>query len=62
VPYLLGRPYPATLPVVAYQYYTDIDLGARPVAMAICVVIALLVGALVGAYMSLSQRFLRRTV
>jgi putative spermidine/putrescine transport system permease protein len=61
VPYLLGRPYPATLPVVAYQYYTDIDLGARPVAMAICVVIALLVGTLVALYMALSQRFLRRT-
>ena len=61
VPYLLGRPYPATLPVVAYQYYTDVDLNARPVAMAICVVIAVLVGALVALYMSLSQRFLRRT-
>lgn len=59
VPFLLGRPYPATLPVVAYQYYSDVDLNARPVAMAICVVIALLVGSLVAAYMALTRRFLR---
>jgi len=60
VPYLLGRPYPATLPVVAYQYYSDIDLDARPTAMAISVVIALLVGALVAVYSALSNRYLRR--
>ena len=60
VPFLLGRPYPATLPVVAYQYYSDVDLGARPVALAICVVIALLVSVLVGVYMALSSRYLRR--
>ncbi len=61
VPVLLGRPYPATLPVVAYQYASDTDLNARPVAMAIAVVIALLVGALVAVYMAASERFLRRT-
>lgn len=59
VPFLLGRPYPATLPVVAYQYYSDVDLNARPVAMAICVVIALLVGSLVAVYMALTRRLLR---
>ncbi len=61
VPFLLGRPFPATLPVVAYQYYSDIDLNARPVAMAISVVIALLVGTLVAAYMALTRRFVRAT-
>lgn len=32
VPYLLGRPYPATLPVVAYQYFeaVNLQLGPRP--------------------------------
>ena len=60
VPFLLGRPYPATLPVVAYQYYTNIDLQSRPEAMAISVVIALLVGLLVAVYFALSQR-VRRT-
>lgn len=61
VPYLLGRPYPATLPVVAYQYYTNVDLNARPVAMAICVVIAVLIASLVALYMLLAERFVRRT-
>ena len=35
VPFLLGRPFPATLPVVAYQQFRDPDLAARPLAMAI---------------------------
>ena len=61
VPYLLGRPYPATLPVVAYQYATDVDLQSRPEAMAISVVIAVLISALVAVYFALSQRYLRRT-
>jgi putative spermidine/putrescine transport system permease protein len=60
VPYLLGRPYPATLPVVAYQNYTDTDLAARPVSMAIAVFIAVFVGLLVLLYMKLSDRYLRR--
>lgn len=59
VPFLLGRPYPATLPVVAYQYYRDVDLNARPTAMAICVLVAVLVGALVAAYLALTRRLLR---
>jgi len=60
VPFLLGRPFPATLPVVAYQSYTDSDLTARPQAMAISVVIALGVGLLVLAYLRLSERVLGR--
>lgn len=60
VPYLLGRSYPATLPVVAYQSYTDTDLAARPVAMAEAVFIAVFVGLLVLLYMRLSDRYLRR--
>lgn len=61
VPFLLGRPFPATLPVVSYQYYVDTDLNARPTAMAISVLIALLVGSLVAVYMALTRRFLRST-
>jgi putative spermidine/putrescine transport system permease protein len=56
VPFLLGRPFPATLPVVAYQQFRDPDLAARPLAMAIAVVTALLVGACAVAYLSLSER------
>ena len=59
VPYLLGRSYPTTLPVVAFRAYTDVDLDARPEAMAICVVIALLVGALAFTYLRLLDHFAR---
>lgn len=61
VPFLLGRPFPATLPVVAYQRFRDPDLAARPLAMAIAVLTALLVGACAVAYLSLSDRLRRRT-
>ncbi|MFP4636648.1 MAG: ABC transporter permease [Nitriliruptoraceae bacterium] len=43
VPLLLGRSFPAVLPVLAHRRYTDIDLDARPEAMAISVVITLVV-------------------
>ena len=59
VPYLLGRSYPTTLPVVAFRTYTDVDLNARAESMAICVVIALLVGALAFAYLRLLDRWAR---
>jgi putative spermidine/putrescine transport system permease protein len=61
VPYLLGRSYPATLPVVAFRAYTDLDLNARPESMAIGVVIALLVGALALGYLRLLDRWARPT-
>lgn len=50
VPYLLGRPYPATLPVVAFQYYSDTDLTSRPQAMAVAVLILVLTIAALAAY------------
>lgn len=59
VPYLLGRPYPATLPVIAYQQFRDPDLAARPLAMAIAVLIAVLAGACALAYLALSDRLRR---
>jgi len=61
VPFLLGRPFPATLPVVSYQYYRDTDLNARPQAMAISVGIAAFVGTLVVCYAAALDRFVRRT-
>lgn len=61
VPFLLGRPFPATLPVVAYQQFRDPDLAARPLAMAIGVVTAMLVGVCAVAYFALTER-LRRAV
>ncbi len=61
VPFLLGRPFPATLPVVSYQYYRDIDLNTRPQAMAISIGIAVFVGVLVLCYAAALDRFVRRT-
>ena len=56
VPFLLGRPFPATLPVVAYQEFRDPDLESRPLAMAIAVFTVLLVGVCALAYLTLSDR------
>ena len=62
VPYLLGRPYPATLPVVALQYYNDTDLTSRPQAMAVAVLIALLSGLAVAGYLFVVGRLSRRAL
>ena len=62
VPYLLGRPYPATLPVVALQDYRDTDLTVRPQAMAVAVVITLLTTVLVIAYLALAKRLSGRAL
>ena len=61
VPLLLGRPFPAALPVVALQYQRDIDLGTRPEAMAIAVTIGVLVAALVVVYMAMMDRLVCRS-
>ncbi|MDI6909532.1 sugar ABC transporter permease [Nocardioides sp.] len=60
VPYLLGRPYPATLPVVAYQYHTDVDLTYRAEAMAIAVLITALSVTALLAFLGLLGRIARR--
>lgn len=60
VPYLLGRPYPATLPVVAYQYYTDIDLTYRAEAMAVAVLTTLTSIAAAIGFLTLLSRVARR--
>jgi putative spermidine/putrescine transport system permease protein len=41
IPLLLGVRYPTTLPVMAYRSYQDPDLGLRPQAMAISIILAL---------------------
>lgn len=62
VPYLLGRPYPATLPVVALQYYNDTDLTARPQGMAVAVLIAVLSALTVAGYLLIVSRLSRRAL
>lgn len=62
VPYLLGQPYPATLPVVALQYYNSTDLTARPQAMAAAVLIAVATTSIAAAYLMLITRLSRRAL
>ncbi|MCW5970716.1 MAG: sugar ABC transporter permease [Blastocatellales bacterium] len=57
VPYLLGRPYPAMLSVIAQRRYMSTDLAERPEAVALAVVIAAVTGVLVWAYARLARAF-----
>ena len=54
-PFILGRPYPAMLPVVAQRRFMSVDLSERPDAIAIAVLIALIVTLLVWLYMRLAR-------
>lgn len=56
VPLLLGQRYPSALPVLAYRRYTDVDLNARPEAMAMSVVIAAVITLLIFVYVRLTRR------
>ena len=56
VPLLLGARYPSALPVLAYRLYTDVDLNARPEAMALSVVIAAIITGLILLYMWLTRK------
>jgi len=62
VPYLLGRPYAATLPVVALQDYQNTDLTVRPQAMAVAVLITVISTLLVAGYFALTVRLSRRSI
>lgn len=59
IPAILGQNYPAALPVLAYRTYTDVDLGARPEAMAMAIVIALMSGVMIWAYLRFTRRAVR---
>jgi len=60
IPFLLGQTYPAALPVLAYRSYVDVDLAARPEAMAMAVVIAVISACLIFLYIQASRRYVRR--
>ncbi len=51
IPAILGPNARATLPVLTYRKFTDVDLAARPKAMAMAVVIAAVSAILVGLYL-----------
>jgi putative spermidine/putrescine transport system permease protein len=50
IPAMLGANYPVPLPVLAYRQYTDVDLAARPEAMATAILIAILSAAMIAVY------------
>lgn len=59
IPAILGQNYPAALPVLAYRKYTDVDLAARPEAMAMAIVIALLSAVMIFFYVRYTRRGVR---
>ena len=59
IPAILGSNYPAALPVLAYRKYTDVDLAARPEAMAMAIIIALLSAVMIYFYIRYSRRRIR---
>ncbi|MBL4766581.1 MAG: sugar ABC transporter permease [Rhodobacteraceae bacterium] len=59
IPAILGANYPAALPVLAYRKYTDVDLAARPEAMAMAIMIALLSSLMIFFYVRYSRRRIR---
>jgi putative spermidine/putrescine transport system permease protein len=56
VPFLLGRPYPAMLSVLAYRLYEHVDLNARPQAIAMAVLMALFLFGITLVYRRLLYR------
>jgi putative spermidine/putrescine transport system permease protein len=58
VPFLLGKTFPSMLSVFAYRLYVDVDLAARPQAMATSIFIALCVLSLVYLYRLATRRAL----
>ena len=59
VPYLLGKTFPAMLSVLSYRWYIDVDLNARPQAMAMSIFIAVFVMILVIFYRKLARKLVR---
>jgi putative spermidine/putrescine transport system permease protein len=55
VPYLLGRPYPAMLAVVAQRRFLGAELADRPAGIAVALVTALVTAVLVVAYLRLAR-------
>ena len=56
IPALLGASYPQTLPVLAWRRFTDVDLAARPEAMALGMLVALVSAAMIWAAMAFARR------
>ncbi len=59
VPWFLGQRFPSALPVLSYRYYHDVDLDARPEAMAMSMIIAALIMVLILIYMKVTETYVR---
>ena len=59
IPAILGQSHPVALPLLAYRKYTDVDLAARPEAMAIAIAIAAISAAMIWLYMRVSRHSIR---
>jgi putative spermidine/putrescine transport system permease protein len=57
IPYVLGRPYPAMLGVIAQRRFMSIDLVERPDAIAVAVFMSAVSTLLIWAYLHLSRHF-----
>jgi putative spermidine/putrescine transport system permease protein len=53
-PFLLGRPYPSMLPVVAQQRFTSLDLADRPAAMACALLLTVIAAAVIRLYLAVA--------
>ncbi len=60
IPALLGASFPEALPVLAYRLYTDVDLGSRPQAMAMAVVITILSTLMIWIYLRSTRARIRQ--
>lgn len=60
VPLLLGGSFPEALPVLAYRRFTNVDLAARPEAMAAGVVMMVIISLTALVYVSLGRRYAER--
>ncbi len=59
IPAILGANFPAALPVLAFRKFTDVDLAARPEAMAMAMVIALLSAVMIFFYIRYTRQKFR---
>ena len=60
VPLLLGGSFPEALPVLAYRKFTNVDLAARPEALALGVVMMAIITLAALIYLHLGRRYARR--
>lgn len=60
IPALLGANFPAALSVLAHRKYTDVDLAARPEAMAIAIIMAVLSAVIIYFYARYARKRIRQ--